>query len=152
LQTYTDWAIGWIHSTRGDVDAGIEACERSLAGSRDAFNTAAALGWSGFAYMDKDPAKAIPRLERSIDLFIATGYEPILGWFKAWLGDALLRDGDRGRARVEATQAVEIGRRFDNAYSVGLAKRVLGCIALGEDDLLPAQALLEQALDTFEGI
>jgi len=51
-------------------------------------------------------------------------------WFKAWLGEALLLDGDRRRTQAEAAQTVEIGKRFDNTYSVALAMRVLGRAAL----------------------
>jgi tetratricopeptide (TPR) repeat protein len=153
LLTYTEWARGWTLATRGDWQAGLEACQRSLEGSRDAVNTACALGWSGFAHLEKgDPAAAIPLLEQAIEGFARIGYESILGWFKSWLADALRLGGKHSRVRQVATEALEIGTKFANPYSIGLVRRVLGRIALSDGELPAAEACLADALETFTAI
>jgi tetratricopeptide (TPR) repeat protein len=150
LQTYSDWCIGWIEATSGAWETGLEACQRSLARSRDAFNTACALGWSGFAYLQGgDPASAIPLLEQSIEHWTRIGYRGILGWFNAWLSDALRLRGEIERARQVAVQAVEIGRAVKNPYAPARAQRVLGRIALVEGALAEAERHLTEAREAF---
>ena len=150
LQTYSDWCTGWIQATSGEWEAGLEACQRSLARSRDAFNTACALGWSGFAHLQGgDPASAIPLLEQSIEHWTRIGYRGILGWFNAWLSDALRQHGETERARQVALEAVEIGRAVKNPYAPARAQRVLGRIALSEGALADAERYLTEAHDAF---
>ena len=150
LQTYSDWCIGWVQATGGEWEAGLESCQRSLARSRDAFNTACALGWSGYAYLQGgDPASAIPLLEQSIEHWVRIGYRGILGWFNAWLSDALRLTGETERARQVALQAVEIGREVKNPYAPARAQRVLGRIALLDGALDEAERYLTEARDAF---
>jgi tetratricopeptide (TPR) repeat protein len=49
LQTFAAWLSGWLHTTQGDWDAGIEACQQAFTTSSDLLNTAFALGWLGSA-------------------------------------------------------------------------------------------------------
>jgi tetratricopeptide (TPR) repeat protein len=150
LQTYTGWSSGWMLATRGDWEAGIAACQRSLECSRDTVNTAAATGWLGFSYLEKgDLAQAMPRLEQAIQQFRQIGYWPLLSWFNAWLSEALRLSGDIEPARHAAIRAIEIGHEAKNLYGVAYAQRVLGQIAQDGGALSEAHVRLSEALDIF---
>jgi tetratricopeptide (TPR) repeat protein len=67
LQTFASWLSGWIYATQGEWDAGMTACQQALATSSDPLNTAFALGWLGYAHVEKGkPNEAIPLLEQAV--------------------------------------------------------------------------------------
>jgi len=118
LQTYAMWAIGWVYATRGDWDAGVEACQRSLERSVDPINTACALGWMGYAYLEKgDPVQAIPLLEQSIERCIQVQYRGLQGWFTAWLSDAYILNDQMEQAHDVALQGLDIAEDVKNGKS-----------------------------------
>ena len=153
LQTYTDWCSGWILATRGDWEAAIAVCQRSLERSRDAFNTLAATGWLGFAYRAKgDLARAIPLLDQAIQQLVQVGYQTLEGGFRAWLGEALYLNCEYEKACIMATQALQMGRELRSPYTVAYAQRVLGQIAQANGVMSESHAHLSAALDTFTAI
>jgi tetratricopeptide (TPR) repeat protein len=107
----------------------------------------------GFAYLAQgDLAQAIPRLEQAIQQCIPTGYWPIVGWFDAWLSEALYLNRELDKARDVAMQAFEISREAKNPYGVAYAQRVLGQVAQASGVLTEAYTHLSAALDTFTAI
>ena len=153
LLSYADWAMGTIQAFMGEAERGIEACQRSLERSPDPFNTATALGFLGFAYLESGrPAEAIRHLERAVELFRNFQYRHAEGLFTAYLSDALYFAGDLDRARRVAEEwlARDTSARF--LYGVGLTRRLLGRVATAEGALPEAAALLAQAREVFVSI
>lgn len=69
-----------VYAARGDWEAGIVACQRSLDHSKDPVNTAASLGFLGNAYLEKgDAARAIPFREQSVHEWSRFQYRPPQG-------------------------------------------------------------------------
>ena len=62
------------------------ACQRALALSPDPLNTALAVGWLGYAYLEQeDGAQAIPRLEQALQLLAQFAFPQPQAWFLAFL-------------------------------------------------------------------
>src|SRR6185295_18054286 len=60
------WSTGYFHASLGDCDLGIEECKAGLERAKDPLNTAAALGFLGYAYLEKrDLPRAVEALEES---------------------------------------------------------------------------------------
>src|SRR4029453_6621580 len=84
LQTYAAWTTGWLEAARGDGEAGIRACRRSLEHSPDPVNTADAWSFLGGAYLEHgDARQAIESLERAVAEWTRFPHPPMLGWFRA---------------------------------------------------------------------
>ena len=150
IQTYAAWMTGWVLTTRGDWEQGIEACRWSLDHSRDTFSTIAATGWLGLAYLEKgEPAEAIPRLEEGSEGLGRSRYWTIKGFFDVWLAEALRQAGQVERAQKVATEALALGRETRSPYILAWARRVLGDIALAEAAHSEAETHLAASHDTF---
>ena len=148
LQTYAMWALGWVYATRGDWQEGVAACQRSVEQSVDPINTAAAMGWMGYAYLGQGGlGQAIAVLEQSIERCIQVQYRGLQGWFTAWLSEAYLLHGQTEQARDAALQSLEIARDVKNGYMAGWATRVLGRIAQARGAVMGQDALRPQETD-----
>jgi DNA-binding winged helix-turn-helix (wHTH) protein/tetratricopeptide (TPR) repeat protein len=153
LQTYAAWLLGWIHATRGASDAGIAACQRSLACAADPLNAAFASGWLGYAYLEQgDPAAAIPRLEQAVQQMHQWGYPRMEGLYTAFLAEALLAQEQFDMARDRAQQAFTQCQAATYAFGLGWAQRVLGRIAQATGALPVAWQHLADALATFAAL
>ncbi|MEE8301421.1 MAG: AAA family ATPase, partial [Candidatus Tectomicrobia bacterium] len=153
LQTFAAWTSGWIHATRGAWDDGIATCQGALASSSDPLNTAFAMGWLGYAYLEKKvPADAIPLLEQAVQRLRQYSYRRLEGLYSTFLAEAHVLQGDLDTARFFARQGLT--RVRDEQYRTGIAwaQRTLGRIALAEDALAVAQEYLRDALTTFVAI
>src|SRR5262249_1078031 len=118
----TSWSSGYFYVSMGDVDRGIEECRGGLARAQDPLNTAAALGFLGYAYLEKgDVPRAKESLERSVQMLGETGFQPLLGWFSAFLAEAYLAEGLREEARELAERALAITCEAEFGYGSGLA-------------------------------
>lgn len=149
----TSWSTGYFHASTGDVERGIADCRGGFERARDPLNTAAALGFLGYAYLEKgEVPEAREALERSVRMLRQTGFQPLLGWFLAFLAEADLKDGATAKARELALQALAITREAKFLFGVGLAQRTLGRIERGSGDLAAAQIYLREALDTFTAL
>jgi class 3 adenylate cyclase/tetratricopeptide (TPR) repeat protein len=144
------WSTGYFHASLGDGDAGIRFCQAGLGRAQDPLNTAAALGFLGYAWLQKgDLAKAIETLEDSIRRIELTGMRQLQGWFSAFLAEAYLRDGRPGEALPIAEQAVAVTLETRFWYGVGLARRSLGMICRVQERRDEAQAHLHDAVEGF---
>jgi class 3 adenylate cyclase/tetratricopeptide (TPR) repeat protein/ribosomal protein L40E len=149
----TSWSTGYFHASTGDVERGIADCRGGFERARDPLNTAAALGFLGYAYLEKgDVSAAREALEPSVRMLHQTGFQPLLGWFLAFLAEVDLKDGAAARARELALQALSITREAKFLFGVGLAQRTLGRIERASGDLAGAQTYLRKALDTFTAL
>lgn len=144
---------GWCKAMQGEWEAGVVACQRSLACAPDLFSTVLATCFLGQAYLEQgDQARAIPLLQQSLRQFRQFGYRQGEGRSAASLGEAYLLHGDMAQAQDLAHQGLEISREVDNGYWVGWAQRVLGRIALACGHLVEADVSLHDALQTFAAL
>jgi tetratricopeptide (TPR) repeat protein len=137
----------------GDAELGIEACRRSLERSPDPFNTATALGFLGYAYLQNEQAEeAIAHLRQAIDLFARFRYRQVHGLFSAYLSEAIYLTGDLDGTRRAAAEALELARDAHFPYGQGLVHRLLGRIAQTTRAFDEARKLLEEAHAVFQSI
>ena len=147
------WSTGYFYSSLGDWEAGIEACRGGLARAQDPLNTAAALGFLGYAYLEKgDLRQAIEALQSSIGMVEQTGMRQLQGWFSAFLADAYARASRWREAEKAARQAVQVTRESRFWYGVGLAQRIRGRIARIQGRHSESQDLLRKALEGFRAL
>jgi len=147
------WSTGYFYASLGDWEAGIEACQGGLARAQDPLNTAAAMGFLGYAWLEKgDLPQAIEALEESIRRMEQTGMRQLQGWFSVFLADAYLRAGRLTDAMDAAREALEVTRESRFRYGVGLAQRVRGRIARMQGRFQEAEEHLYEALDGFRSL
>jgi len=137
----TSWSTGYFLASMGDWEAGIAACRGGLERARDPLNTAAALGFLGYAYLERgDREEAIPTLEKAVQKLREAGMQQLFGWFSIYLGEAYLTAERWQEARERATEGLETTRTARFLFGQALGERALGRIALGRASLLPGDA------------
>ena len=147
------WSTGYFHASLGDWVLGIEECTAGLERARDPLNTAAALGFLGYAYLEKgDLPPAIKALEDSAERLRQAGMQQLLGWFSAFLAEAYLLADRAAEARKLAEEALAITEGVKFRYGSGLAQRALGRVARAMGDPVEARKELDQALESFRAI
>ncbi|MEA2602772.1 MAG: hypothetical protein QOF89_3764 [Acidobacteriota bacterium] len=148
------WSTGYFHASLGDWDLGIEECKGGLQRARDPLNTAAALGFLGYAYLEKgDLPRAIEALEGSVEQLRQAGMLQLYGWFSAFLAEAQLLSGlPVPRAEETAQEALSASESSNFPYGVGLAQRALGRIARKGSEREAAESWLRKALESFLSI
>lgn len=147
------WSLGYFYASLGDWESGIECCRRGLARSRDPLNTAVAMGFLGYAQLRKgDISEAIVTLGDSVEKLRETGMQQILGWFSAFLSEAYLAAERLKEARELGQQALVVTQQANFLLGVGLARRALGRVSLGEGDPATAKSHLEEALGIFTSL
>jgi class 3 adenylate cyclase/tetratricopeptide (TPR) repeat protein len=150
LQTFAAWTTGWVQATRGKWEAGIAACQLALERSSDPLNTAFAMGWLGYAYLEKgDPAMAIPLLEQATQSMRHFGYQRLEGLYTTLLGEAHRLRGDLDMTRDLALQGLTIALETPYGAGTAWAQRTLGCTAQAAGALEEAEHYLKEALSTF---
>lgn len=153
LQTFAAWTTGWAQATRGEWEAGITACQRALEHSSDPLNTAFAMGWLGYAYLEKgDPALAIPLLEQATQSMRHFGYRRLEGLYTTLQGEAHRLRGDLDIARDLALQGLTIALETPYRAGTAWAQRTLGRTAQAAGALEEAEHYLKEALSTFTAI
>jgi DNA-binding NtrC family response regulator/tetratricopeptide (TPR) repeat protein len=153
LQTVAAWCAGIIHAIAGESERAISECRQAVERAPDPLNRAVAVGWLGFAYMEKgDAAEAIPLLEQVAAQFSRFGYRPLQGWFTAFLAEAYRISGQFDVAREVATKSLQIATDSQVGVATGWARLSLGRIANATRAHAEAESHLKTALDTFAGI
>jgi class 3 adenylate cyclase/tetratricopeptide (TPR) repeat protein len=147
------WSTGYFHASLGDWELGIEECKGGLARAQDPLNTAAALGFLGYAYLEKgDLPRAIEALESSVERLRQAGMQQLLGGFSAFLAEAYLLSGRPAEARQLAGEALATTEGVKFRYGSGMAQRALGRIARADGDPEGAKTWFEEALESFRSI
>jgi class 3 adenylate cyclase/tetratricopeptide (TPR) repeat protein len=144
------WSTGYFYASLGNWEAGIEACQGGLSRAQDPLNTAAAMGFLGYAWLEKgDLPQAIEVLEESIGRMEQIGMRQLQGWFSVFLADAYLRASRLADATEAAREALEVTGESRFRYGAGLAQRVRGRIARLQGRHKEAEDRLREALDGF---
>ena len=150
LQTFAAWTTGWVQATRGEWEAGIASCQRALECSSDPLNTAFAMGWLGYAYLEQgDLARAMPALQQAVQSLRQFGYRRLEGLYTTLVGEIHLRRGDLDTARTLALQGLSIASETPYRIGSAWAQRTLGRIAQAAGALAEAEVHLTEALTTF---
>jgi tetratricopeptide (TPR) repeat protein len=144
------WASGLVYALRGESERAIRSCEEGLALSPDPLNSAAALGWLGYAWLEcGDLGQAIPRLEEAVRQHAQFGFRQAQAWFSVFLAEAHRRSHRLETALELASQGLELARLSGTVLGVGWAERILGHVAQARGALADAEEHLEEALRTF---
>lgn len=150
LQSYAAWASGGMRAFMGDAELGIEGCRRSLERSPDPFNTADALCFLGYAYLENgQPAQAIGHLEQALDMFVQFRHRHFQSLVTAYLSEALFLMGDLARARQVASEGLELAKEGKFHYASALTRRLLARLAQAEGAPADALRLLTEARELF---
>ncbi len=144
------WSTGYFLASLGNWEQGIAECKSALARTQDPLNTAAALGFLGYAYLEKgDVTLAAEVLEESVERLRQAGMQQLLGWYLSFQAEACLISGSPAEARELAAEALAVTEEVRFRYGTGWAQRSLGRIALAEGELESSEAWLRRALQTF---
>ncbi|HSN88684.1 MAG TPA: hypothetical protein VL025_18115 [Thermoanaerobaculia bacterium] len=148
------WSTGYFHASLGDWELGIVECKGGLERARDPLNTAAALGFLGYAYLEKgDLQEAIEALAESVERLRQAGMLQLFGWFSAFLAEARLRaGGPAAESRELARHALAVTEASGFRYGSGLAQRALGRVAHAAGERSGAALRLREALESFRAI
>ncbi|HEX3527763.1 MAG TPA: adenylate/guanylate cyclase domain-containing protein [Thermoanaerobaculia bacterium] len=147
------WSTGYFHASLGDWKRGIEECRGGLKRAQDPLNTAAALGFLGYAYLAQgDVRRAGEALEESVRRLRQAGMQQLLGWFSAFLAEAWLLSGRVEEAGDLAREALAVTEGVRFRYGSGMAQRVLGRVARSTGAAAEADDWLGQALESFRAI
>ncbi len=140
-------------AARGDWATGVERCERALEISPDDFETAFLLACLGKAHSEGgNAARAIPTLERAVELGDQVRSRQWRDWFRAMLGEAYFLGGQFDKAREVAGRTLESSTDVKFLWGVGLSHQALGRTAKAQGALEEAQMHLNDALQTFVSI
>jgi tetratricopeptide (TPR) repeat protein len=143
--------MAFSYATRGDWSAAIEACQRGLEVSPDAFETAFLLACLGKAHSEGgDAAQAVPVLEQAVALADQVRSRQIRAWFRAWLGEAYLLGGQLDRAQEVASHVLESCTDVKYLVGIGWAHQVLGRVAQAQGSLAEAERQLADALEALD--
>jgi DNA-binding NtrC family response regulator/tetratricopeptide (TPR) repeat protein len=147
------WASGIVHVCRGDLDAAIRSCEDALARSPDPLNTALALGWLGFAWLERgELTSAATRLEEAIRLLEQFNFRQPQAWFSAFLAETHRRAHRLETALELASKGFDLARATGSTLGIGWAERALGQIAQARGALGDAHDHFRDALHAFETV
>jgi tetratricopeptide (TPR) repeat protein len=147
------WASGLVHVCRGDWDTAIRSCEEALARSPDPLNTAMALGWLGFAWLERDDlTQAVPRLEEAVRLLEQFRFRQPQACFSAFLAEAHRRAHRLETALELASHGLALARATASTLGIGWAERALGHVAQARGALADAEDHLGEALRAFEAV
>jgi tetratricopeptide (TPR) repeat protein len=145
------WAAGIVHAALGRWDEGIAACREARDLSPDPLNTVMALGWLGYAHLERgEPEPALPVLAEAVRLLDQFRFPQPESMFLALLAEARGLRGEPGAARDLATRALGIARDSNAGFGLGLSQRALGRLALAEGRLDEALTSLAEALESFD--
>jgi tetratricopeptide (TPR) repeat protein len=127
--------------------------DRALEASSDPLNSSFAMGWLGYAYVEKgQPAEAIPLLEEAAQRLRQYDYRRLEGLYTIFLGEAHRLLGELDTARLCVRQGETLARGEKYAAGLAWAQRTFGRIALDQNDLIAAQEAFQEALTLFTGI
>jgi predicted ATPase/class 3 adenylate cyclase len=144
---------GLNRASRGEGEAAVELCERALAVSPDAFETALILAYLGKAWLEAgDATRAVQKLEEAVRMADQVRSLQFRAWFRTMLGEAHHSKGDNDKAAEVARDALDASMKIGFLMGVGLARRVLGVVAGDQGNHPAARSELNKAIEIFDAI
>ncbi|PYR69085.1 MAG: hypothetical protein DMF88_07255 [Acidobacteria bacterium] len=153
LQTYAGFGAGWIEILRGNLDAAIGRCRRSLELAPDRVSRAYASLFVAYADLEQgEHAQARERLASLVAEFESFGFLQWQAFAATLLGESwrLLDRLDDADAAVQSGRRIAI--RAGYWYAVALSYRIAGRIARDRGATADALSAFRQACDTFDRI
>jgi class 3 adenylate cyclase/tetratricopeptide (TPR) repeat protein len=142
---------GLAYATRGDWAEGIEACERALKLSPDFFETAFVMACLGKAYSEAgDMSHAVATLEQATQLADEVRSRQWCAYFRAWLGEAYLRNNQLDKAQEVLKQTLAVCADLKYAVGIGWCHHLLGRVAQMRGELADARRHLDEAVQVFQ--
>ncbi len=152
-QCYGLLCRGWIRAMRGEGETSLALCRSGLQHAPDPFAEAVGRGYLGYAHLQREEAAtAVGLFEAAVNSWKAFHVPQLEGWIGAWLAEALLLEGDVGRARAQAGEALRTARAARFPFAIGLALAAQGRIAKAAGRLDEAAARLEESLDVLSAV
>jgi tetratricopeptide (TPR) repeat protein len=147
-------ALGGLNrASRGEGEAGVALCERALAVSPDAFETALILAYLGKAWLEAgDATLAVQNLEEAVRMADQVRSLQFRAWFRTMLAEAHQAMGDTSKASDVAGEALKASEKMGFLMGVGLAKRVLGRVRHDQGNLAAGRTELSEAVKIFDSI
>ena len=153
LQSYAAFSTGLVYATSGDWENGRQICQQAVEQAPDVFTKAVALGFLGYAYLEKGVlTEALLMLEQAVVQMHQFRFRQMQALFTAWLGVTSLLSGDIEKARDLAVQGLDIARDAKYRYGIGWCQRTLGRIAHTSGNLTEVEVHFQEALATFSSI
>ncbi|MEM6454301.1 MAG: hypothetical protein AAF772_04330, partial [Acidobacteriota bacterium] len=147
------WSIGYFYAHLGDGDTGVRYGEEAVANAQDPLNAAVALGFLGYAQLQRgDVGAAIDNLERASSQMADSGMRQISSWFDVFLAEAYA-EADRGaQAQTRAAKGLSVAEAAHFVYGIALAERTLGRLATDAGERDAAAARLTSAAERFTAL
>jgi hypothetical protein len=153
LASYAAWTTGFIHSLAGNLDQALPACRQSVQLALDPLNRMTAQGMLALALVERgESAEARAVLDEAIPKAVQFRIPQMHGLFLAFRGEAALQEADLAAAGDFAAQGADITRHAGYVYGLGWAQRVQARIADASGDESAAEARLNEAIATFDGM
>ena len=153
LQTYAGFTSGWIEVSRGNPEAAVATCRRSLEQAPDRVSRAYASMILGFSLLEQgEHTQAKTILEPTTLELEQFGILQWVGFAAALTAETyrLSREFDRADTFVE--RALDATTRAQYRYGAGLAQRIRARIARDRGLIEQAVAAFNEAACTFERI
>ncbi len=152
-QCYGLLCRGWVQAMRGEGETALLLCRSGLDLAPDPFAEAVAKGYMGYTHLQRQEATAAEGfLEDAVKSWRAFHMPQLEGWIGAWLAEALPLEGDVGRARAQAGEALRAARAARFPFAIGLALAAQGRIARAGGDLDAAAGRLGESLEVLTSI
>lgn len=150
LQTYADFTIGWAEATRGNHDAAVAACRRSLDRAPDRVSRVYASLFLGFALLEKgDAEQAREQLEPLVAELKAFAFPQWHALAAMLTGESLRVLGRLDEAAVLVRVGLQAAIQSSYWYAVGLGYRAAGRIARDRGACDEAHTAFQEAVGVF---
>ena len=111
------------------------------------------MGWLGYAYLEKGAAgDAMPMLEQAAQRLRQYSYHRLEGLYTIFMAWAQALQNDFDTAAFFANRGLTLVQDDQYHYGIAWAQRVLGHIAVGQDEPETALDHFKQALATFTSL
>src|SRR3990167_6127861 len=137
----------------GEGEGGLPLCRSGLELAPDPFAQAVARGYLGYAHLQKQESTlAALHFQDAVNSWEAFHMPQLEGWIGAWLAEALLLEGDVGRARAQAGEALRAARAARFPFAISVALSAQGRIARAGGARDAGGGRLGESLEVLTGI
>jgi tetratricopeptide (TPR) repeat protein len=151
LQTYAGFAAGWAEASRGNHDAAIAHCGRSLEQAPDRVSRAYASLFLGDALLEHGQHEgALARLEPVVAELEGFAFPQWHALAATLTGECLRALGRFDEAASAVEKGLQVATRAGYLYAIGFSHRVAGRIARDRGLVAAARDAFLLALETFE--
>jgi DNA-binding SARP family transcriptional activator len=153
LRAFAAMYTGWVLATRGEQEAGVEACRRALAHAPDPVTRALGALRLGHAWLEcGDAVQAASPLAEAAEALGRFRFRALEGICAIHRGEVALLSADATAARGLAGRGMALAREAGFRLGLAWGARVLGQAAQAQHALPEAGQWLQQARAGFEAL